>query len=128
MTSELAPYMRRLYWCTGAIGLLGMGWCFWRIDVRSALGFALGGAASLGNLWLWHWFSHLIGPGQGPKKTWQAGLFVSRYLVLLGGGYAIVKVLGVNPLAVVLGLLTSTAAVLALLMIEIAQGKSSKAT
>jgi hypothetical protein len=105
-----------------------MAWCFWESGVRSALGFALGAAGSLGNLWLWHWLSQVIGPGQGPKKTWQAGLFIGRYLVLLGGGYAIVKVLGVNPLAVVLGLLTSTAAVLALLMVEIAQGKSSKAT
>jgi hypothetical protein len=127
MTSELAPYMRRLYWCTGALGLLGMGCCFWQGGIRSALGFALGVAGSLGNLWLWHWLSHLIEPGRGPRKTWQACLFMGRYLVLLGGGYAIVKVLGVNPLAVVLGLLTSTAAVLAMLVMEIAQGKSSKA-
>jgi hypothetical protein len=88
----------------------------------------LGGAGSLGNLWLWHWLAQLIEPGRGPKKTWHAGIFIGRYLILLGGGYGIVKVLGVNPLGVVLGLLTSTAAVLALLIIEMAQGKSSKAT
>jgi hypothetical protein len=88
----------------------------------------LGGGGSIGNLWLWDWLSHVIEPGRGPKKSWQAGLFVGRYLILLGGGYGIVKVLGVNPLAVVLGLLTSTAAVLMLLIIEIAQGKSSKVT
>ena len=128
MTSDLATSMRRLYWCTGAIGLLGAFWCLWQSGARSALGFLLGGAGSLGNLWLWHWLSHLIEPGRSPKKTWQAGLFIGRYLVLLAGGYAIVKFLGVNPLWVVLGLLTSTAAVLTLLMIEIAQGRSSKAT
>ena len=128
MTSELATSMRRLYWCTGAIALLGALWCLWQSGARSAFGFLLGGAGSLGNLWLWHWLSHLIEPGRGPKKSWQAGLFIGRYLVLLGGGYGIVKVLGVNPLWVVLGLLTSTAAVLTLLMIEIAQGRSSKAT
>jgi Na+/melibiose symporter-like transporter len=120
--------MRRLYWFTGAFGLFGAAWFLSRNDARSALGFALGGVGSLGNLWLWHWLSHLIEPGRGPKKTWQAGLFIGRYLILLGGGYAIVKVLGVNPVAVVLGLLTSTVAVLTLLMIEIAQGKSSKVT
>jgi hypothetical protein len=120
--------MRRLYWLTGALGLLGAAWYLWQSDARSALGFTLGGVGSIGNLWLWHWVSHLIEPGRGPKKSWQAGLFVGRYLILLGGGYGIVKVLGVNPLAVVLGLLTSTAAVLTLLIIEIAQGILSKAT
>jgi ATP synthase I chain len=128
MTSELATPIRRLYWFTGALGLLGSAWCLWRSDERSALGFLLGGAGSLGNLWLWHWLSHLIEPGHAPKKTWQAGLFIGRYLILLGGGYGIVKFLGVNPVAVVLGLLTSTAAVLTLLIVEIAQGKSSRTT
>ena len=118
--------IRRLYWCTAAFGFLGAVFYLSRGEARGAIGFLLGAAGSIGNLWFWNWLSHLIEPGRSPKKTWQAGLFIGRYLILLGGGYGIVKFLGVSPLAVVLGLLTSTAAVLALLIVEIAQGKSSK--
>lgn len=128
ISSDLAQSMRRLYWFTAAFGMIGAVWYLSVGDTRSALGLVLGGAGSLANLWFWNWVSHLIEPGRGPKKTWQAGLFIGRYLILLGGGYGIVKFLGVNPLAVVLGLLTSTAAVLAMLIVEIAQGKSSKVT
>lgn len=128
MVSDSGPSIRRLYWCTVAFGMLGAACYLVKGDVRSALGFLLGAAGSVANLWFWNWLSHLIEPGRGPKKSWQAGLFIGRYVILLGGGYGIVKFLGVNPLAVVLGLLTSTAAVLALLVVEIAQGKSSKAT
>ncbi|MGC2660572.1 MAG: ATP synthase subunit I [Bryobacteraceae bacterium] len=128
MINDVTTSMRRLYWCTGAFGLLGAVWCLWHSGDRAAIGFFLGAAASLGNLWLWDWLAHMIEPGRAPKKSWQAGLFVGRYLILLGGGYGIVKVLGVTPVAVVLGLLTSTAAVLTILIIEIAHGKSPKVT
>lgn len=128
MINDVTTSMRRLYWCTGVFGLLGAVWCLWQSGGRAAVGFLLGAAGSLGNLWLWDWLAHMIEPGRAPQKSWQAGLFVGRYLILLGGGYGIVKVLGVTPVAVVLGLLTSTAAVLIILIIEIAQGKPPKVT
>ena len=61
-------------------------------------------------------------PGvETPQKPWQAGIFVTRYIVMILVGYAIVKTLGVNALAVILGLLTSTAAVLTSTVLEVLQ-------
>jgi hypothetical protein len=48
-------------------------------------------------------------------------LFVLRYFILLGSGYAIVNLLGVNALTVILGLLASTAAVMVTLTLELLQ-------
>lgn len=104
--------MRRVYQLTGLVGLVGFVSYFWVGGPRPALGFALGAASSFGNLWLFDWLSRSIAPGATTTKPWQAGAYVTRYIILLGIGYAIVKALGVSPLAVVLGLLASTAAVL----------------
>lgn len=104
--------VRRLYWLTGLFGALG-GMAFLLIDgPRYGLAFVLGAASSFGNLWLFHWLAEGLAPGDSPRKPWQAGAFATRYLLLFTFGYVIVKALGINPLAVVLGLLASTAAVL----------------
>jgi hypothetical protein len=95
---EAALYVRRIYWLVLGFGLLGVvvyldlqGW-------RPAAGFALGALASLGNLWLYERL---------------------RYVVMIAIAYAIVKALGVNALAVILGLLTSTAAVVTSTVVEL---------
>jgi hypothetical protein len=113
---------KSLYWFTGSLGIIGFVLYLCAQGPKLAASFALGAAGSLGNLWLWDLLSRFIAPSDRPKKAWQAGLFIGRYIILWGAGYAIVKVLGVNALAVVLGLLASTAAVLASLIIEIIQG------
>ena len=59
--------------------------------------------------------------GKPPKKPLQAGIFVIRYIVMILVGYAIVKSLDVNVLAVIFGLLTSTAAVVASTILELLQ-------
>ena len=121
--SEAAVLVRRIYWfalgfgAVGAIVYLGLqGW-------RPALAFALGSATSIGNLWLFERVTHSIEPGASgePQKPPKAALFVLRYIVLLLVGYAIVKCLGVNALSVILGLLTSTAAVITSTALELLQ-------
>jgi hypothetical protein len=119
---DLPGPIRRLYRSTAVIGLLGFVSFFLKQGIRPALAFLLGAIASFGNLWLYDWLSRSIAPGAtAGRKPWQAGAFIGRYLVLFTVGYAIVKALDVNPLAVVLGLLTSTGAVLVSLLFELAQ-------
>jgi hypothetical protein len=122
--SEATGFVHRIYWLTlgfassGCIAYLGLqGW-------RSALGFALGALGAFGNLWLYEKLTRSIEPdsaGGEPKKPWQAGAFIARFLLMILLGYAIVKTLNVNPLAAILGLLTSTAAVLTSTIIELLQ-------
>lgn len=108
--------IRRIYRLTALIGLIGFVWYFAVRGPRSGFGFALGAATSFGNLWLFDWLSRAIAPAsadqEAPRRKWQGGLFAGRYLILFTFGYVIVKALGVNPLAVVLGLFASTAAII----------------
>jgi hypothetical protein len=118
--------VRQLYRYTALIGLLGFVWYFRMEGPRPAVGFLLGAAISFGNLWLFHWLSRAIAPADSPRKPWQAGAFLGRYLILFTAGYVIVNALGVNPLAVVLGLFASTAAVLLSSAIELLQSLLGK--
>ena len=123
---EAELLVKRIYWLALGFGVIGFvaytgleGW-------RYAVAFALGALVSIGNLWLFERVTRGIMPtaergGERRKKPWQAGIFVTRYLLMLTVGYAIVKALGVNALAVIIGLLTSTAAVVASTALELLQ-------
>lgn len=123
---DLSTFLQRLYRLTVWFGVAGFVLYFWLEGGRSAVGFVLGAAGSFGNLWLFQWLSRAISPGDAPRKPWHAAAFVVRYVVLFIVGYVIVNALGVNPLAVVLGLLASTAAVLTLSVFEIIRGLLGK--
>ena len=121
---EANVFVKRIYWLALAFGSLGFVAYFAYEGWRSAAGFALGALGSFGNLWLYERLTRSIEPapaGEPPKKPWQAAVFITRYLVMILVAYAIVKTLGVNALAVILGLLTSTAAVLASTIFELLQ-------
>ena len=121
---DLDRALRRVRWLTVVFGLIGFVSYFCVEGVRPAFGFLLGALGSFGNFLLFEWLSQAIAPGDAPRQPWKTGAFVGRYLLLFAIGYVIVKGLGVNPLAVVLGLLASTAAVLLSSTIEIVQGFS----
>lgn len=104
--------VRRLYWLTAAFGVIGFVSYFVLVGVVPAVAFLLGAAGSFGNLWLFDWLSGAVAPGTMSRKPWQAGAFVTRYLLFFAAGYVIVKALNVNPLPVIFGLLASTVAVL----------------
>ena len=118
---HLARTMRQFYALTAFFGLIGFVSYFCLQGARPAFGFLLGSLGSLGNLWLFGWLAHSISPGATTPRRWQPALFIARYLVLFTVGYVIVNALGVSPLAVILGLLASTAAILAVGVIEIFQ-------
>jgi ATP synthase I chain len=122
MTEEDAVLsVRRLYWLTTGFGLLGFVVYAALQGMRPAFAFLLGSFGSAGNLWLFERMTRGIAPGDSSKKPATAGAFAIRYVVLFSVGYVIVKGLGVSPLAVILGLLASTAAVLASSIFELAQ-------
>ena len=104
--------LRRIYTLTGSFGAIGFVSYFWVSGFRSALAFALGALCSFGNLWIFDRISRNLAPGEHSRKPLQAGAYFTRYILLLGIGYAIVRALDVSPLAVLLGLLASTASVL----------------
>ncbi len=117
---DLSNRLRFLYWLTAAFGLIGFVSYFALRDAREAVGFLIGALGSFGNLWLFVWLSRVIaGSKPSEKKPQRGALFIGRYLVLALIGYATVNALGVTPLAVVLGLLASTAAVLTSSLFEI---------
>lgn len=116
-----AVSLRLLYWLTAVYGVIGFVSYFAVQGPRPAVGFAIGALGSFANLWLFNWLSGAIAPGDRQKKPWQAGTFIGRYLLLFLIGYATVKTLDVNPLPVVLGLFSSTAAVLTSIVVELIQ-------
>lgn len=111
--------VRRLYVLTAAFAAIGFVWQFAASGPRNAFGFLLGALGSFGNLWLFDWLSRSIAPGGSQRKPWQASLFVGRYIILIAVGYATVNALGVTPLAVLLGLLVSTAAAITSAVIDL---------
>jgi hypothetical protein len=111
--------IRRIYILTGVFATAGFAALWPMQGFRTALAFLLGALVSISNLYLFGYLSRAISPKPGESKPWEARAFISRYLLLFAGGYAIVKVLGVNPLPVVVGMLASTAGVISSLIIEL---------
>jgi multisubunit Na+/H+ antiporter MnhE subunit len=116
---EAQHIVRRLYLMTAIFGVIGFVLYLAIQGILSAAGFAIGALSSFGNLWLFERLSHSIATGDRPRKSWQAGTFIVRYVILFFIAYASIKTLGVNPLAVILGLLASTAAVLTSALFEL---------
>ena len=119
---DLARSLRRMYRLTAVFGGIGFVSYFWLRGAREAIGFMVGVVGSFANLWLFNWLSRTIEPGERQQKPWQASLFIGRYFGLFLIGYATVKALDVSPLAVVLGLLASTVAILASSILDLIRG------
>ena len=85
---------------------------------RDATGFLAGAAFSLITLRSWIRLSNAVGTGTVPSVR-RHGLFLAlRYVLLAVGLYAIVNVLGISPVAIIVGLLVSFAAVILGLVYE----------
>lgn len=121
--------IRRLYLLTDFFGAAGFV-ALWPLQgFKPALAFLLGALASHGNLYLFSYLTRAISPiGGEKKKAWEARTFITRYLLLFAAGYVIVKALSVSPLAVILGLFASTAAVILSIVFELFQSLFTKST
>ncbi|MGH9584632.1 MAG: ATP synthase subunit I [Bryobacteraceae bacterium] len=118
---DLTRSLARLYWLGGIYAAIGFVSYVSVVDAHEATGFLLGALASLGNFWLFAWLARAITPGQWSRQPWAMALYAIRLLLLFLLAYVIVNLLGVSPLAVILGLLVSAAAVLTYLVAEIIQ-------
>lgn len=126
-TDQTSISVRRLYLMTAAFTVAGFVWQWAAAGPKSSLAFLLGAAGSFANLWVFNWLTEVLAraaqtlpePETERKNPWGAGLFIGRYAGLYLVGYATVKGLDVSPLPVLLGLLASTAAVLASSVIEL---------
>lgn len=137
---------RRLYGFTLATGVLGLPIAAVRGGLPSAVGFSLGVAGALLNLWLWQRLTAKLGPEPSAaprleadestpprplRRGPSAASLTLRVLALFACAYAIVRALNVNGLAVLCGLLASTLAALAEILYELfllrrpGSGKSS---
>ncbi len=135
---DYALATRRLYRFTIVVGILGIPVAAWRGGLPSALGFSLGAAGAIVNLWLWQRVAGKLGSDgskalpvtptessdqlaaapplqRGPSAT----ALTLRVLALFACAYAIVRALNVNGLAVLCGLLASTLAALAEILYEL---------
>jgi len=100
------------------IGLVGTAAVLMVRGPRDAAGFLAGAAFSLFSLRSWIRLSEAVGAGSAPSVR-AHGLFLSlRYVLLAVALYAIVNVLGITPVAIVVGLLVSFAAVILGLVYE----------
>ena len=101
------------------IGLAGaLVVLLWR-GSADAMGFLLGAAMSLVTLRSWIRISDGIGTGLKPSVAASAVFLTLRYVVIAALIYAIVNVLGITPLAMIVGLLASFAAVILELLYQI---------
>jgi hypothetical protein len=117
---DYARLTKRLYWLALAVAFAGscIAWAVWGRPYGA--GFALGAAASIANLWIWHVIANGLA-GQQSRKTAVAGvLFAGRILALFAFGYVIVRTLNVQPLAAILGLLSASFAVIVEILFELA--------
>jgi hypothetical protein len=111
---------RRLYWLTCVIAVTGsfVAWALWGKGAGG--GFALGGMASLVNLWIWEAIANGLAGAKSKKSVVAGGLFAGRLLALFAFGYVIVRALNVQPLAAIVGLLSASFAVVAEILLELA--------
>lgn len=117
---DYARSTRRLYWLTFVIATAGSVVAWVLGGWPSAAGFALGGIASLVNLWMWEAIANGLSGAKSKKSMAAGGLFAGRFLALFAFGYVIVRALNVQPLAAVVGLLSASFAVLAEILLELA--------
>lgn len=118
-TAFVARALRRIF--RGAVMLAAAGTlaAFALKGWRWGLGFAAGGAAACLNFyWLHRMVEGLAPGGRRPRKRLLL-LLATRYLLLGGAGYAIVKVFGLSLAAILLGLFVPVAAILVEIVYEL---------
>jgi hypothetical protein len=100
----------------GAAGAIALA--IWQ-GLRVGGGFLIGAAASYLSFWRWQHVVESIGPGQKRRSPW---LLTLRMAVIIGVGYVIIKITGVNEAAAVAGLLLPGAAVTFEIVYELIHG------
>ena len=103
---------RRLFRFMGGCAVLGAMAAFWMWGVKGGFGFLLGAAFSIVNFRWLKQLTEALGSKGPPKQLWRAVFFGARYFLFGVAAYVIVKVFGINLLAVFAGLFVAAAAVI----------------
>ena len=110
--------LRRIRWLSVVVGLAGTIAVLVAQGIRPASGFLAGAALSLLNFWGLARMTQALGGSSQPRVL--AGVLIALRYVLIGGiAYAIVKILGFTPLAVLWGLLAAFGAVILEILYEL---------
>src|SRR4051812_13828556 len=114
------PRIRRLALIIGLVGTVAV---FLMRGTRDAAGFLAGAAFSLVSLRSWIRLAEAAGGGtSSPRSVRSArsyGIFLAlRYVLLAVALYAIVNLLGITPVATIVGLLVSFVAVIVGILFE----------
>jgi hypothetical protein len=110
MISEISlPRIQRLTLLVAAAGALVV---LFLEGPRSSTGFLIGAALSLLTLRSWTRLSDGLGTAPTRSVRGAALFLILRYLLIAGAIYAIVNLLGITPVAMILGLLAAFAAVI----------------
>ena len=109
-------HLVRLVPIVGGSGTIG---AFFFFGWRYAAGFLIGAAISWFNFQLLHRLVLALGMGGSRPSTFTGFMLMARYLLLGGAGFAIVRVLEIDLLALFAGLFTPVAAVLISILYEI---------
>ncbi|HXP84226.1 MAG TPA: hypothetical protein VN841_05875 [Bryobacteraceae bacterium] len=113
-----AGALRRIRWLAVAVGLGGTIAVLVAQGVRPASGFLAGAALSLLNFQGLASMANALG-GTGSPRVFAAMLIALRYLLIGAAIYAIVKLLGFTPVAVLWGLLAAFGAVVLEILCEL---------
>ena len=105
------------------LAAIGTAAAFLVATPKDAIGFLIGAALSLLTIRSWFKLAGSLG-ADGSVPGGGAALFlVLRYVLIAGAVYATIKVLGSAPVALIVGLLVSFAAVLIELLLGLAASK-----
>jgi len=102
-----------------AFSVLGTLAAWYRFGLAAGAGFLVGAAVSMVNFRWLKQLAEAIGSKGPPRKLWRAVVFGGRYLLFGLACYVIVKVFGINVLAILAGLLVAAAAVLSEIIFEL---------
>ena len=100
---------RKFTWIVGALGTVVT---FLFSGARPAAGFALGAAISYANILSWLQIADSLN-GKRTRSVGASAIFMAlRYLVIGAAIYGTIRCLGTSPVAMIVGLLASFAAVM----------------
>jgi hypothetical protein len=106
------------------LGVVGTVVALLTRGVKDASGFVVGASLAFLTIESWSRLASSLNPqaaGSKPSVGTSGAFLAFRYLIIAGAIYATVKVLGVTPLAMLLGLFVSFAAVLVVLFQQVSK-------
>lgn len=123
MTDDPAFYdraLRRITWIAIGAAAAASLYVGFRFSWTDALGCAVAAAAAILNFIWWKRLTAGMDPSNETRERPASAAFLGmRYLILGGICFVIIKVFGVNYLALLIGLLAPVAAVLAEMVLEL---------